>query len=146
LGGGARFGYHQTGRENADAGQEERRLSRRVSAVNLTSPVAIAAATCFPEAASLYSAARIGGERRANVRLGAAVPDTDIGMPKLKTKSGAKKRFGRTGTGKIVRNWGHKRHRLISKSKQGKRLRRGTTTMEPGDAKLVMTYMPYLRS
>ena len=74
------------------------------------------------------------------------VPDTDIGMPKLKTKSGAKKRFGRTGTGKIVRNWGHKRHRLISKSKQGKRLRRGTTTMEPGDAKLVMTYMPYLRS
>jgi ribosomal protein L35 len=35
---------------------------------------------------------------------------------------------------------------LISKSKQGKRLRRGTTTMEPGDAKLVLTYMPYLRS
>ena len=24
--------------------------------------------------------------------------------------------------------------------------RRGTTTMEPGDAKLVLTYMPYLRS
>jgi large subunit ribosomal protein L35 len=67
-------------------------------------------------------------------------------MPKLKTKSGAKKRFGRTASGKIVRNWGHKRHRLISKSKQGKRLRRGTTTMEPGDAKLVLTYMPYLRS
>ena len=44
-------------------------------------------------------------------------------MPKLKTKSGAKKRFGLTATGKIKRNWGHKRHRLISKSKQGKRLR-----------------------
>src|SRR5260370_26575347 len=72
--------------------------------------------------------------------------DTDIAMPKLKTKSGAKKRFSRTATGKIVRNWAHKRHRLISKSKQGKRLRRGTTTMEPGDAKLVLTYMPYLRS
>src|SRR5580704_12301894 len=67
-------------------------------------------------------------------------------MPKLKTKSGAKKRFGRTATGKIKRNWGHKRHRLISKSTKGKRLRRGTTTMEPGDAKLVLTYMPYLRS
>ena len=66
-------------------------------------------------------------------------------MLKLKTKSGAKKRFGRTATGKIKRNWGHKRHRLISKSTQGKRLRRGTTTMEPGDAKLVLTYMPYLR-
>ena len=70
----------------------------------------------------------------------------DIEMPKLKTKSGAKKRFGRTANGEIKRNWGHKRHRLISKSKQGKRLRRGTTTMEPGDAKLVLTYMPYLRS
>src|SRR5437763_15009810 len=66
-------------------------------------------------------------------------------MPKLKTKSGAKKRFGRTATGKIKRNWGNKRHRLISKSKPGKRLRRGTTTMEKGDANLVLTYMPYLR-
>jgi large subunit ribosomal protein L35 len=66
-------------------------------------------------------------------------------MPKLKTKSGAKKRFGRTGAGKIKRNWGYKRHRLISKSKQGKRLRRGTTTLEKGDSKLVLTYMPYLR-
>ena len=67
-------------------------------------------------------------------------------MPMLTTKSGAKKRFGRTASGEIKRNWGHKRHRLISKSKQGKRLRRGTTTMEKGDSKLVLTYMPYLRS
>src|SRR2546422_1982668 len=43
------------------------------------------------------------------------------------------------------RNWGNKRHRLISKSKQQKRLHRGTTTLEKGDAKLVLTYMPYLR-
>ena len=66
-------------------------------------------------------------------------------MPKLKTKSGAKKRFGLTGTGKVKRNWGHKRHLLINKSKQGKRLRRGTTTLEKSDAKLVLTYMPYMR-
>jgi len=38
-------------------------------------------------------------------------------MPKLKTKSGAKKRFGRTGSGKITMNVAHKRHRLISKPK-----------------------------
>jgi large subunit ribosomal protein L35 len=82
-----------------------------------------------------------GGGGRYKARL-----DADVDMPKLKTKSGAKKRFGRTANGKIKRNWGYKRHRLISKSKQGKRLRRGTTTMEPGDAKLVLTYMPYLRS
>jgi large subunit ribosomal protein L35 len=66
-------------------------------------------------------------------------------MPKLKTKSGAKKRFSRTGTGKIRRNYGHKRHRLISKDKQMKRKARGTTTLEKGDAQLVLTYMPYLR-
>ena len=66
-------------------------------------------------------------------------------MPKLKTKSGAKKRFGLTATGKVKRNWGHKRHRLISKSKQQKRLHRGTTTMEKGDSNLVLTYMPYMR-
>ena len=66
-------------------------------------------------------------------------------MPKIKTKSGAKKRFKFSATGKIKTGKAYKRHRLISKSKQGKRLRRGTTTLEKGDAKLVLTYMPYLR-
>jgi large subunit ribosomal protein L35 len=66
-------------------------------------------------------------------------------MPKLKTKSGAKKRFGRTGTGKIKHNYAYKRHLLINKDKQGKRKRRGTTTMAKGDSTLVLTYMPYLR-
>ena len=78
-------------------------------------------------------------------RLYKARLDTDIEMPKLKTKSGAKKRFGRTATGKIKMNHGHKRHRLISKPKQMKRKARGTTTLQKGDAKLVLTYMPYLR-
>ena len=56
-----------------------------------------------------------------------------------------KKAFRLTASGKVKRNWGHKRHRLISKSKQQKRLHRGTTTLEKGDAKLVQTYMPYMR-
>jgi len=67
-------------------------------------------------------------------------------MPKLKTKSGAKKRFSRTATGKIKMNVAHKRHRLISKPKQMKRHARGTVTLQPGDRSLVLTYMPYLRS
>jgi len=66
-------------------------------------------------------------------------------MPKLKTKSGAKKRFGRTASGKITMNVAHKRHRLISKPKQMKRKARGKVKLQPGDAKLVLTYMPYLR-
>jgi large subunit ribosomal protein L35 len=66
-------------------------------------------------------------------------------MPKMKTKSGAKKRFSRTATGKIKANVAHKRHRLISKPKQMKRKSKGTTILEKGDAGLVLTYMPYLR-
>jgi len=52
-------------------------------------------------------------------------------MPKLKTKSGAKKRFSRTATGLIRMNVAHKRHRLISKPKQMKRHARGTVTLQP---------------
>ncbi|HTZ79872.1 MAG TPA: 50S ribosomal protein L35 [Stellaceae bacterium] len=66
-------------------------------------------------------------------------------MPKMKTKSGAKKRFKRTATGKIKAAVAHKRHRLVSKPKQMKRKARGTTVLQPGDTGLVLTYMPYLR-
>jgi large subunit ribosomal protein L35 len=66
-------------------------------------------------------------------------------MPKLKTKSGAKKRFGRTASGKIKAANAHKRHLLINKSKRGKRNAKGTVTLTKGDAALVMSYMPYLR-
>ena len=66
-------------------------------------------------------------------------------MPKLKTKSGAKKRFSRTANGKIRMNVAHKLHRLISKPKQMKRHAGGSVTLQKGDAKLVQTYMPYLR-
>lgn len=66
-------------------------------------------------------------------------------MPKLKTKSGAKKRFSRTATGKIRINHGHKRHLLSNKDKQMKRKARGTTILQKSDTKLVLTYMPYLR-
>jgi large subunit ribosomal protein L35 len=66
-------------------------------------------------------------------------------MPKMKTKSGAKKRFSRTATGLIKAGVAHKRHRLISKPKQMKRKARGTMILRDGDARLVLTYMPYLR-
>jgi large subunit ribosomal protein L35 len=66
-------------------------------------------------------------------------------MPKMKTKSGAKKRFGRTATGKVKAANAHKRHLLINKSKRAKRNAKGTVTLQKGDAKLVLSYMPYLR-
>lgn len=42
-------------------------------------------------------------------------------MPKMKTKSGAKKRFAFTGSGKIKRKHAYKSHILTKKSKKRKR-------------------------
>ena len=42
-------------------------------------------------------------------------------MPKMKTNSGAKKRFKLTGTGKIKRKHAYKSHILTKKSKKRKR-------------------------
>ncbi|MDR2385429.1 MAG: 50S ribosomal protein L35 [Tannerella sp.] len=42
-------------------------------------------------------------------------------MPKLKTNSGAKKRFALTGTGKIKRKHAFKSHILTKKTKKRKR-------------------------
>jgi large subunit ribosomal protein L35 len=42
-------------------------------------------------------------------------------MPKMKTNSGAKKRFSLTGSGKIKRKHAYKSHILTKKSKKRKR-------------------------
>jgi large subunit ribosomal protein L35 len=42
-------------------------------------------------------------------------------MPKMKSKSGAKKRYSITGTGKIKRNHAYKSHILTKKSTKRKR-------------------------
>ncbi len=65
-------------------------------------------------------------------------------MPKMKTKSSAKKRFSKTGTGKIKRNFAFKRHCLEEKPKDMKRKARGTTLVSASDVKLIRSYMPYL--
>jgi large subunit ribosomal protein L35 len=64
-------------------------------------------------------------------------------MPKLKTKSGAKKRFKITATGKIKAGVAGKRHRLISHSGKYIRQNRGTKVMSDSDAKIITTYLPY---
>jgi large subunit ribosomal protein L35 len=64
-------------------------------------------------------------------------------MPKLKTKSGAKKRFKLTATGKIKAGVAGKRHRLISHNGKYIRTNRGTKVMSEADAKIIRTYLPY---
>ncbi|RDE09353.1 50S ribosomal protein L35 [Pelagibacterium lacus] len=66
-------------------------------------------------------------------------------MPKMKTKSGAKKRFKVTATGKVLAGAAGKRHRLISHNAKYIRTNRGTSVMADADAKIVKKYMPYDR-
>ncbi len=64
-------------------------------------------------------------------------------MPKMKTKSAAKKRFGVTGSGKIRANVAYKRHNLRKRSQKMKRKARGTFTLEKGDSRLAKSCLPY---
>ncbi len=65
-------------------------------------------------------------------------------MPKLKTKSGAKKRFRLTGTGKVRMNFAKKRHNLRKRTQKMKRKARGSQIMAASDAKVVKRYfLPY---
>ena len=66
-------------------------------------------------------------------------------MPKLKTKSGAKKRFKMTGTGKVKALAQGKRHGMIKRTNKQIRNQRGTMILAPGDERLVKTHMPYAR-
>ena len=58
-------------------------------------------------------------------------------MPKMKTNSGAKKRFDITGTGKIKRKHAYKRHTLTKKTNKRKRHLGHTTLASARDEKML---------
>ena len=64
-------------------------------------------------------------------------------MPKLKTHTGAKKRFSKTGTGKIKRGQTKTRHILTSKPPKVKRKLGRTVLVSDGDYKKVARMIPY---
>ena len=64
-------------------------------------------------------------------------------MPKLKTKSSAKKRFKITAKGKVVMAQAGKSHGMIKRTNSQIRNQRGTTTMAKQDGKIVKSHMPY---
>ncbi len=66
-----------------------------------------------------------------------------MGRLKLKTHSGASKRFSRTGSGKLLRRKAGKRHILTSKARDRKRRLKGTTTVAPGERHSVSQLLPY---
>ncbi len=64
-------------------------------------------------------------------------------MPKLKTKSGAAKRFKAAGGGRIKRSSAYLRHILTKKPTKRKRHLRGTTDVHASDRRAVRTMLPY---
>ena len=66
-------------------------------------------------------------------------------MPKLKTKSSAKKRFKISAKGKVLMAQAGKRHGMIKRTNAQIRKLRGTTIMSDPDTKIVKSYMPYNR-
>ncbi len=61
-------------------------------------------------------------------------------MPKLKTKSSAKKRFKLTGTGKVVYAQTQKRHGMIKRTTKQIRNLRGTAVLCKTDGDNVKKY------
>lgn len=64
-------------------------------------------------------------------------------MPKLKTKSGVKKRFKLTASGLLKSGVAGKRHRLMSHNAKYIRQNRGTKVMAKSDMKTIKSHMPY---
>lgn len=67
-------------------------------------------------------------------------------MPKMKTKSSAKKRFKVTAKGKVKAKKAFTSHMMMNKSKKMKRKAKGTDVMSDPDARIVLrNFMPYAR-
>jgi large subunit ribosomal protein L35 len=64
-------------------------------------------------------------------------------MPKMKTHRGAAKRFKKTASGKIKAGRAYHSHILTKKSQKRKRNLRGTTIMDPVEAKRISQLIPY---
>jgi large subunit ribosomal protein L35 len=62
-------------------------------------------------------------------------------MPKMKSKSAAKKRFDLTGTGKLKRKHAYKSHILTKKSTKRKRNLTYSTIVDKADAKNVKSML-----
>ena len=64
-------------------------------------------------------------------------------MPKMKTKSSAKKRFVVRPGGTVKRGQAFKRHILTKKTTKNKRQLRGITYVAESDVKSIRAMMPY---
>lgn len=67
-------------------------------------------------------------------------------MPKMKTKSSAKKRFKLTSKGKLKSGGAFTSHMMMNKSKSSKRKSRRTSILCKADTRLILrNFLPYSR-
>lgn len=79
--------------------------------------------------------------RPAAVHFPCVPPNGDLSqMPKLKTKSGAKKRFKITATGKVVYAQRGKRHGMIKRTPKQIRNLRGTNVLFKSDGDNIIKF------
>jgi len=64
-------------------------------------------------------------------------------MPKIKTNSGAAKRFKKTGSGRFKRGQSHLNHILTKKSTKRKRHLRADAMVDEADHKMIARLLPY---
>lgn len=64
-------------------------------------------------------------------------------MPKMKTHSGAAKRFRKTGTGKLKRSHAYTSHLFRNKSQKQKRRLKKQGIVDKSDQKRIANLMPY---
>ena len=64
-------------------------------------------------------------------------------MPKMKSHSGAKKRFFKTGTGKFKHQRAGRRHLLAPLSGEGKQVMRTKGFLNKTDGKTMARFLPY---
>ena len=64
-------------------------------------------------------------------------------MSKMKTKSGAKKRFKLTASGKVKKGQAGKRHGMIKRSNEQIRNLRGPNVLSSSETQRIKRWMPY---
>ena len=67
----------------------------------------------------------------------------EVKMPKMKTTSGAKKRFRLTASGRVRGSAAFLSHNLRRRSQKMKRKARGTMILCDADARIVKKFLPY---
>ena len=65
-------------------------------------------------------------------------------MPKMKSNSGAAKRFRKTASGRFKSKQSHLRHILTKKSSKRKRHLRGKKLVHAADTALIQRMLPYV--